>query len=153
MVRVKPNTPFLPKLSFPTFIFFSRVLECHTEGGEGQKPWSPLPTEGRGEGQGMQGRAHIKTKSIPQAESKVMVAIKEVNENELSENGGSPSASPGPHVGPCSFNSPLTLATLQAGAESRVKRDGRPTLVKQKHSIQVSHNRSTYFMTNRLDLK
>ena len=38
-----------------------------------------------------------------QAESKVMVAIKEVNENELSENGGSPSASPGPHVGSCSF--------------------------------------------------
>ena len=81
-----------------------------------------------------------------QAESKVMVAIKEVNENELSENGGSPSASPGPHVGSCSFNSPLILAILQAGAEARVKRDGRPTLVKQKHSIQVTHNTQNSFI-------
>ena len=102
--------PFaLPKLFFSRIYLFSGVLECHTEGGESQKPWSAFPTKGGGEGEGMQGKKYMIRILLVQAESKVMVAIKEVNENELSENGGSPSASPGPHVGSCSFNSPLLL--------------------------------------------
>ena len=44
-----------PSKTFLSHIYlFSRVLECHTEGGKGQKPWSPLPTKrgGKGEGKG-----------------------------------------------------------------------------------------------------
>ena len=56
--------PF-PSQTFLSHIYlFSRVLECDTEGGKGQKPWSLIPTKGGGEGEGMQGRTHIKTKII-----------------------------------------------------------------------------------------
>ena len=44
------------------------------------------------------------------------------------------------------------LTNFQAGSEPRVKRDGRPALVKQKHSIQVtsiSHTFSGRFVSNR----
>ena len=44
----------LPKLFSSLIYLFSGVLECHTEGGESQKPWSAFPTKGGGEGEGMQ---------------------------------------------------------------------------------------------------
>ena len=107
--------------------------------------------------------------SPTKAENKVMVAIKEVNENELPENGKTPSvclhvSSVIHSVSNCHFPSVYLFmfiegflfnaatcaasqspSNFQAGSEPRVKRDGRPALVKQKHSIQVTSISHTYF--------
>ena len=157
-VRVKPNNPLLPKLSH--IYLFSRVLERHTEGGESQKPWSPLPTKGRGESQGMQcawpclypNKNHIKPPCTgwEQGDGGHQRSERERIIREWRQSFRKSRTTRRRLLFLVQFILP---PTFQAVAESRVKRDGRPTLVKQKHSIQVSHNRPTYFTVNWLDLE
>ena len=82
--------------TFLTWLFlFSGVLDGNAEGRESTKPGSFISAKRRGEAKGkvqnLQQYSKPMIHSPTKAENKVMVAIKEVNENELPENGTTPS--------------------------------------------------------------
>ena len=116
--RWESNQTTLCFQNFPTFIFSAESWSAIQKGGKARSLGALFrpKDEEKVKVCNVHGRAYIQTKTIlnlpAQAESKVMVAIKEVNENELSENGGSPSASPGPHVGACSSSYNLFFLLL-----------------------------------------
>ena len=83
-----------------------------------------------------------------------MVAIKEVNENELSENGASPAASPGPHVGALPLSSSFNYSCyFPAGGGRAPGKKGWASDVSQAKTFHTGISQQTDFFHAILDLK